>query len=274
MVSQKITKLTKLMIYVRHCARCAEPRRLTTTSSLHYCRMDAEIGTLCMSTEEMLHDIDALNKRTDIKHLVIYSTDVENMYPRLDVTKVAEVVAEEYLKSDLNIEVDPTELSLYLAIMVEKDELHKVGLSDVVHTRISIGGRKIGITTEEIIDRGKKTKSLFYGPARVPTRDETRLMLSMALTILIKTAMQNHIYSFSRKIRRQTSGGGIGNKLTGALATVWMLYWARIFKNKIKSATEDIPDFEIVDEFIESDQALPKDVRTADIILQIANSYF
>lgn len=101
------------------------------------------------------------------------------------------VFTEEFLKSDLNIEVDTTELALYLAIMIDKDELQKLGLSDVVHKRISTGGRKTGITTEEISNRGNKTKSLFHGPARAPTRDETRLMLSLALTLLIKAYCSN-----------------------------------------------------------------------------------
>ena len=41
----------------------------------------------------MLHEIDTLNKRTDIKDLVIYSTDVENMNPQLNIDEVANVVA-------------------------------------------------------------------------------------------------------------------------------------------------------------------------------------
>ena len=127
-------------------------------------------------------------------------------------------------------------------------------------------------------------------------------MISLALTILIKTAMRNHIYSFAQEIRKQSKGGAIGNTLTGALACIWMLYWARIFKKKIKSATINIPDFqfyflkyyvddgnmaseslpagarlindkvEIIESLIESDLHLPNYVRTADIILQIANS--
>ena len=65
------------------------------------------------------------------------------------------------------------------------------------------------------------------------------------LTELVKAAMQNHIFSFNSEIRRQASGGAIGNTLTGSLAMVWMLYWARIFKTKLKSASEELKDFKL-----------------------------
>ena len=43
--------------------------------------MDKEIKSTCRSTEEMCHAIEEVNKTTDIKDLVIFSTDVSGMYP-------------------------------------------------------------------------------------------------------------------------------------------------------------------------------------------------
>ena len=91
--------------------------------------------------------------------------------------------------------------------------------------------------------------------------------------------MQNHIYSFAGKIWRQTEGGAIGNKLTGALATVWMLYWARIFKNNIQSATEDIPDFKFyflkyyVDDGNMASESLPAGARLIDGKVKIIEEF-
>ena len=82
--------------------------------------------------------------------------------------------------------------------------------------------------------------------------------------------MQNHIFSFNLEIRRQASGGAIGNTLTGSLAMVWMLYWAGIFKNKLESATEEIETFKLyflkyyVDDGNLASEALPPGARLID----------
>ena len=72
--------------------------------------MDKEICTMCLSTEELLSDIDMLNDRNDIKNLVIMSTDVVNMYPSLPIDLIADIIGQEYLKSDLEIPVNNKEL--------------------------------------------------------------------------------------------------------------------------------------------------------------------
>ena len=136
--------------------------------------MDEELGMICRSTEEMIADLEAVNAREDIKDLVFLSTDVTAMYPSLDIPQVAKVAAQEFLNSKLEVELDPEELGLYLAIMVDREELINLGLGDVCHTRLAdkpvlepgekpkkIPGPKIGITTEEILGtrEGKTFKS-------------------------------------------------------------------------------------------------------------------
>ena len=112
----------------------------------------------------MLCEMDALNSRTDVKNLVLLSTDVEQMFPRLDIDDCAEIIANEYLQSDLEIEVDDEELGLYLAITKDEKTLEELGLSDVTHKRIKTGERNIGITTKQVINRGEDDESLFHKP--------------------------------------------------------------------------------------------------------------
>ena len=265
-------------------------------------KMDEEIGTVCLSTEEMLCEMDAVNSRSDIQDLVLCSTDVEQMYPRLDIDDCAEIIANEFLQSELEVETDSEELGLYLAIIKDKKTLEELGLSDVTHKRIKSGGRNIGITTKEVIKRGKDTVSLFHKPTREPTPAEAKLMFSLALAELIKVSMKNHCYSFNGEIRIQSRGGAIGNKLTGAIATVKMLNWARIFKEKLTFATQNLQSFslyflkyyvddgnictsatppgarlidgkiEVIEDLIESDLEIPADQRTSKLLLEIANS--
>ena len=60
--------------------------------------------------------------------------------------------------------------------MIEVDEFHKLSLSKVTHKRISSNGKKFSITTKEIENRQKKTKSLFHEPKHEPRHKEVRLM--------------------------------------------------------------------------------------------------
>ena len=90
---------------------------------------DDKIDTVSRSTEEMIATIEEINNTESLEELVIYSTDVEAMYPSLDIDRVAKVAGEEFLESDLDIEIDTEELSLYLAVTHTSEELEKLGFS-------------------------------------------------------------------------------------------------------------------------------------------------
>ena len=105
------------------------------------------------------------------------------------------------------------ELGLYLAIECDRQELERWDLGDVTSTRVSKNGKKPGITTPEVLNRGDKVIPKFLPPLRQPTPDEKRLMVSIALKRLVLASLKNHIFSFYGKIYNQTSGGAIGDRL-------------------------------------------------------------
>ena len=74
----------------------------------------------------------------------------------------------EFINSGLEIDTDWLELSLYLAVVKDRKELIALGFGDITHTRRHKGGRRPGITTEEILKRTDKTISKFTKSARVP----------------------------------------------------------------------------------------------------------
>ena len=122
---------------------------------------DKKFRSKCRSTEEMCHAIEEVNKRTDIKNLVLFSTDISAMYPSLDVPEVARVAAELWEESGLELNLNTEELSLYLAVTIKWGELEELGLGDMTHTRLKKGGASPGITTKEVISRQPSTKSMF-----------------------------------------------------------------------------------------------------------------
>ena len=70
-------------------------------------------------------------------------------------------------------------------------------------------------------------------------------MVALALEIAIKVAMGNHLYSFNGSVRLQLQGGPIGNRLSGALAKVYMLWWCRAFLRALAAAMVNITYFSI-----------------------------
>ena len=99
--------------------------------------------------------------------------------------------------------------------------------------------------TEEVIERSDKTMSKFCETSqRKPSRAEVRQMIGLALEEeAIKTAMQNHVYTFNGIVRRQREGGAIGNKLTGGMAKVFTSRWTSEFRAKVTSAAKNIDNF-------------------------------
>ena len=126
-------------------------------------------------------------------------------------------------------------------------------------------------------------------------------MMGVALEEAVKKAMRNHVYTFNSEVRRQSEGGAIGNKLTGAMAKVYMSRWTRQLKCNLAQVTEYIDDFELyvlkyyvndnnlvmeaippgyrliegrlrlMEDRVEIDRAISADERMAKVIKQLAN---
>ena len=193
--------------------------------------MDETIQTLCLSQEEMCHGMEKVNNRGGIEKLVFFSMDVCKMFPNLRAKDVASIVKEEYLRAQLDVEVDDAELALFLSIEVSREELERLGLGEVTNKRKRSGGRPILITTKWIVgERGGQAENLFNEPERRPSAMERRKMFALLLEILVLKVMKNHCYSVNGTNKVQLEGGPIGLKLSGALAKVVMLSWSREFK--------------------------------------------
>ena len=72
-------------------------------------------------------------------------------------------------------------------------------------------------------------------PKRKPTVEEERRMVGKALEIMVKTAMENHVYRFNNEIRIQKTGGPIGLALTGEVADCYMINWDKKYLLKLEN---------------------------------------
>ena len=185
-----------------------------------------------------------LFNQRDNKYLTILS-DVGGFYPALDINECAKMVADMWHDSGMELNLGKEEFGLYLAVTVSRDKLVEFGMVDFCHIWKFVQGAHPGITTSEVLHRVEKTKSLFHKPVREPSNEEARFMFKIAFEILIKAAMENHLYSFNGDLRRQNMGGAIGNILTGALGVIYTVFWCKAFLDKVEDATSELTEFVI-----------------------------
>ena len=175
--------------------------------------MDKEINSECRNTEEMIASLEQANQSAASRDFQVWSSDVKALYPSLKVEEVIKVIGQEYLNSNLGIDVNVEELSLYLAIVMKKADIEREGFEEIICTWVNEGGsgRRPGITTAEVMGGDKARKnSKFLKPSRKPTKEEERKMMSHAIKSGIEVVMRNHIYTFNGKTYQRAEGGPIG----------------------------------------------------------------
>ena len=95
--------------------------------------------------------LEKTNSLDNVKKLVVWSMDVEKLYPSLKADEVSKLVGKAFLESELEVDVNTDDLSLYLALTVDRKELVKRGLGRVTHTRKSDSNNSLpGITIAEV----------------------------------------------------------------------------------------------------------------------------
>ena len=191
--------------------------------------------TVCDSTEDMLAGIRQANESGRIrKGTVIGSLDVRALYPSLDLAHTVETAAEEFHKSDVEIEgIDDEELGLYLSLNRSAEYLRDKGIDEYCPKRRSRG------PPPTITGSGVKTKKEErYRPwirtTQKPDKEKQRIMITEALKVVLEALMKNHVYEFKEELRKQKEGGAIGIDLTGELAKIYMTWWDKELLEKLR----------------------------------------
>ena len=112
----------------------------------------------------------------------------------------------------------------------------------------------------------------------------------------VESVMNNHVFVFNGEIYVQENEGGTGIRLTGVLAEIVMIIWCKDLTLKLSEAgieNKIIPRFvdditllpsvtppgvrlvngklELFEEHVNSDKQIKADIRTMEIIKEIAN---
>ena len=188
-----------------------------------------------------------------------------------------------------------------MILTLGREKLINEKLGFVTPTRLASHGQAPGITTEEIFSESIASK--FKPASRTPTVKQRRHMIALALEQGILAVMKGHVYEFNGQAHKQTEGGPIGLQLSGSLARVFMLLWDRKFLQALEKATRHLEwdlhfmmryvddsnsvtdimppgarfengKIKIKGEHVESDMAIKPDLRTANLVKDVANSLY
>ena len=255
------------------------------------------------STEDLQARLMALNSlpAMDREDMVIMSMNAASLFPSIQIERSGEAVREIIEESSIKLwGINGEELSRYLAVVLNDDEVQKHDLKQLVMVRKYRKGMKPRVTGTEINFswREKEEQSSWLCAARAPNELELRKMLAVAVAWDVKRVMKCHVFGFRKKVYKQLEGGSIGSELTGIVAKVRMILWVRkinakclalglrvllsavfvddsvfavkmIEKGMRYSVEQDTLQFS--EEWKEEDETVCSDVRTARVLVAVAN---
>ena len=106
---------------------------------------------------------------------VVFSMDVNALYPSLNVGRTAAAVEEIILESEVEMkDNDAVELSRYVAVIACRDMITARNFEDVVMTRKQTLGRKPTVTGYEMKKVWEDEKSAWRSAVRSPTDYELK----------------------------------------------------------------------------------------------------
>ena len=183
--------------------------------------------------------------------------------------------------------LDVKELTLFLRKNMSTQGIRNSTFEKCIPIKLKKPKRKV---------KGESQEDLWKFSDHNPTSSQIKSMWAEAVAILVRMAMNNHIFIFGNEIRIQSGDGSIGVRLTGILAELIMLIWCKLLKNKLSNAgivnellSRFVDDITMVQEIIpegmrlqddklvmnvnkiSEDSNIPGDIRTMNIIKEIAD---
>ena len=174
--------------------------------------------------------------------------------------------------------VDLDELGLFLMLTASKESLQSNDVLKFCPTRKS-KGRTPTLTASGI---NKKPEKRWSGWTKSNCKPESsqaiKELVTYALRISLLATLQNHIYTFDRKLYQQLRGGAIGVGIAGDVALLFMVWWDRELKQRLQSKgislqmySRYVDDINLVAKAIPNKTDEQNDKVTMQHIKEIAN---
>ena len=134
------------------------------------------------------------------------------------------------------INVNYTEVSKYLYIMMSQEEKESEKLNEVLPKRVKVSRKPL--TTNCLLSNKPEKDEWILG--RSPNDQEKRVMLANAVALGVRSVMSSHSYKMGDEIFLQKEGCPIGLNLSQAVARCCMIYYDREYLKKVKEEGMDM----------------------------------
>ena len=207
-------------------------------------RLSDDMGTECSSTEEMMRGIEDANTNirdaslgleiNDRREIVVISQDVKALYPSLDWETVIWIVGKILEETDITFaELNYRQIGKYLAINLTQEQIAESNLKSVIPKKIKPNRAGMAFLDADLDKRGDE-KWGWGGKRREPSNLQKKRMVARSMEVVVKTILGNHLYQMDGKVYRQQGGGPIGLEITGVLSRLVMLWWDKVFLQKLE----------------------------------------
>ena len=163
------------------------------------------------------------DKQDQSSPMIVVGTDVENLYPSLDIVKVVDTVREAVMNTKVTWEeVDYLEAARYVALNWSETQCRGSKLGRVLPYRRYVTGTRPGLKGAGPQGglRGDQEQWCF---PRVRLRvNEKRLLVATVVSIATQAMFKHHFYGFANKKFQQKEGGPIGLRGTCTIARLCM----------------------------------------------------
>ena len=90
------------------------------------------------------------------------------------------------------------------------------------------------------MDKDGNEKWDWSGKRKKTSEIQQKKMVASMMEIVVHAIISNHIYQFDGKVFKQQKGGPIGLEVSGFLAILVMLWWDRVFVDKLRRMEIDL----------------------------------
>ena len=123
---------------------------------------------------------------------------------------------------------------MYLLLTLGEKELESEQLLHYCPTRRHSDGRKPNLTGQAPRNKEKREETWNIPDAKNVPEGVVKRMLAKAIEVGVKAVMGGHVYKFNGEIKHQKEGGAIGLELTGEIAGVFMSWWDKCLRRKLR----------------------------------------
>ena len=127
---------------------------------------------------------------------------------------------------DLLIEdVDYKKLAEYLGKYMKNEDIISENIEDFVFRKMKKPIKKK--ISKKFQKKGKspgQSPGKWVAPKKEPNSDEKRKLLGLAIEMMLKICLENHVYEFNGQKRLQGDGCATGLTLTGDVGDLYMLW--------------------------------------------------